>query len=58
MRMITIEMEKTKVYQGPITACIGYFDGVHLGHQALIRRTVETARENGSEPSQIGRAHV
>lgn len=53
MRMITIEMEKTKVYQGPITACIGYFDGVHLGHQALIRRTVETARKNGSEPSLI-----
>ena len=35
MRMITIEMEKTKVYQGPITACIGYFDGVHLGHCLL-----------------------
>lgn len=53
MRMITIEMENRKVYQGPITACIGYFDGVHLGHQALIRKTVETAKANGSEPSLI-----
>jgi len=26
---------------------IGNFDGVHLGHQALIRRTVERAREAG-----------
>lgn len=26
---------------------IGNFDGVHLGHQALIRRTVERAKEEG-----------
>ncbi|PRX51049.1 riboflavin kinase/FMN adenylyltransferase [Prauserella shujinwangii] len=26
---------------------IGVFDGVHRGHQALIRRTVETARQRG-----------
>jgi len=25
--------------------CIGAFDGLHLGHQALVRRTVERARE-------------
>lgn len=25
--------------------CIGTFDGIHLGHQALIRRTVEVARQ-------------
>ena len=53
MRMITIETGTEKVYQGPITACIGYFDGVHLGHQALIQKTVEVAKENGSEPSLI-----
>jgi riboflavin kinase/FMN adenylyltransferase len=28
---------------------IGNFDGVHLGHQALIRRTVEDARAQGAE---------
>lgn len=27
--------------------CIGAFDGLHLGHQALVRRTVERARERG-----------
>lgn len=27
--------------------CIGAFDGLHLGHQALVRRTVEHAREMG-----------
>lgn len=29
------------------TATIGNFDGVHLGHQELLRRTVECAREKG-----------
>lgn len=27
--------------------CIGAFDGLHLGHQALVRRTVDHARELG-----------
>ena len=27
--------------------CIGAFDGLHLGHQALVRRTVEHARDLG-----------
>ena len=26
---------------------LGFFDGVHLGHQALLRRTVERAKEQG-----------
>ena len=28
---------------------LGMFDGVHIGHQALIRRAVATAREMGAE---------
>ena len=32
---------------------LGFFDGVHLGHQALMRRTVERAAEYGVRPSVI-----
>lgn len=30
---------------------LGFFDGVHLGHGALLRRTVEAARELGVTPA-------
>ena len=29
---------------------IGNFDGLHLGHQALIRRTLEVCRQDGLTP--------
>ncbi|MEP7354808.1 MAG: bifunctional riboflavin kinase/FAD synthetase [Acidobacteriota bacterium] len=32
---------------GPCALTIGNFDGVHLGHQALLRATVAAARERG-----------
>ena len=32
---------------------IGVFDGVHLGHQALLRRTIETAREWGLQSAVL-----
>ncbi len=32
----------------PVSLAIGVFDGVHLGHQAVIQRTLEEARAHGS----------
>lgn len=32
---------------------LGFFDGVHLGHAALLRRTVEEAARRGLWPSGI-----
>lgn len=33
---------------------LGYFDGVHLGHQVLIRRAADIARERGSADTEVG----
>jgi riboflavin kinase/FMN adenylyltransferase len=33
---------------GPVTLSIGVFDGVHLGHQAVLGSAMEDAAENGS----------
>lgn len=38
---------------GPSSITIGNFDGIHAGHRALLRRTVEIARERGLKPSAL-----
>ena len=32
---------------------LGFFDGVHLGHQALLRRAMERSRERGLTPAMV-----
>ncbi|HLZ94203.1 MAG TPA: riboflavin biosynthesis protein RibF [Candidatus Dormibacteraeota bacterium] len=38
---------------GPVAITVGSYDGVHLGHQDVIRRTVEAARATGSQPALV-----
>lgn len=37
----------------PSVATVGFFDGVHVGHRAVIARTVERARERGTRSVAI-----
>jgi riboflavin kinase/FMN adenylyltransferase len=38
---------------GPSAVTVGFFDGVHLGHRAVIGRTVEVARERGVRAAAV-----
>jgi riboflavin kinase/FMN adenylyltransferase len=38
-------IEALPLADGPSVATVGFFDGVHAGHQAVLGRTVERARE-------------
>lgn len=38
---------------GPSAVTIGNFDGLHIGHRELMRRTVRLARENAAMPSAL-----
>ncbi|MFN8754742.1 MAG: isoleucine--tRNA ligase [Burkholderiales bacterium] len=37
----------------PLALAIGNFDGVHIGHQALLRLAVDTAKADGLSPSAL-----
>ena len=37
----------------PRCACIGYFDGLHRGHQQLIEQTIDTAKKHHLIPTMI-----
>lgn len=42
-------LEKLNI-EKPVVVTLGKFDGLHKGHQSLIKRTVELAREMNCEP--------
>jgi len=41
------DVQKLGSLQGPIHLAIGVFDGVHLGHQAVIRQSLEQQQKDG-----------
>ena len=42
MKIIHINNFEEKYIYEPISACIGNFDGIHLGHQALIKEVLKS----------------
>ena len=53
MRIIELDPRKDPAYSEENCACIGYFDGLHRGHQALLREMKEAAEESGSGKAVI-----
>lgn len=47
MMRVLHSLEELQDLPGPIFAAIGVFDGVHLGHQAVISTSARHAQENG-----------
>lgn len=44
----------TELTKNPnLSLALGYFDGVHLGHQAVIKNAVDFARQNGNKSAVI-----
>ncbi|WP_084965523.1 bifunctional riboflavin kinase/FAD synthetase [Thermoactinospora rubra] len=52
-RVPVVESAGGLVEQGRSVVTIGVFDGVHRGHQAVVTRTVERARELGLRPVAV-----
>jgi riboflavin kinase/FMN adenylyltransferase len=46
-------IEELQEIEGPTHLAIGVFDGVHLGHQAVIRQAVEAARISGGSAAVL-----
>ncbi|MBQ1506122.1 MAG: riboflavin biosynthesis protein RibF [Erysipelotrichales bacterium] len=53
MEVIKIHLEDEMQDFPACSACIGYFDGVHRGHQELIRKTVEASVSKSLIPACI-----
>lgn len=53
MKIQYFDLQHPVTLDEDITACIGYFDGIHLGHQKLISRVLTLAQQDGSVPSLI-----
>ncbi|TDW25567.1 riboflavin kinase/FMN adenylyltransferase [Breznakia blatticola] len=53
MKIFDIYANKHYQVMNKTVACIGFFDGVHVGHQHLIKQTVELAKQKGLTPACI-----
>lgn len=52
MRVVR-HLERVSTRLGPVVLTLGNFDGVHLGHEAIIRRAVAEARGRGAQAAVL-----
>ncbi|MBW9211872.1 MULTISPECIES: riboflavin biosynthesis protein RibF [Terrabacteria group] len=53
MKKDFLTLAKETNIEEKLVACIGYFDGIHVGHQALIQKTIELAKKEKAIPTMI-----
>lgn len=53
MKLINVNLKNKYIADFKSCACIGFFDGIHLGHKSLIERTVNDAAILGLTPACI-----
>lgn len=44
MKIVNIDLKNNNKIKSPVVACLGFFDGLHLGHQKLIEETLKQAK--------------
>ena len=49
MKIHTCTMNSAALIENDVVACIGYFDGLHKGHMALVENTIAKAKEMNAE---------
>ena len=49
----TISIVRNATIRAPVVAALGTFDGIHIGHQELLKAVVARATELGAEPAVI-----
>ena len=53
MEQIVLSLDKIDKINEPIVACIGYFDGFHIGHMGLIDTVKKHAKMDGAKTAMI-----
>lgn len=53
MEKYVIDINHVPNIESRLAACIGYFDGIHLGHRQLIDKTIEEAKIRGIKSAMI-----
>lgn len=53
MNVIHIKAGTEVAIPFPMTACIGYFDGLHIGHQSLVNEVLTISKQTNTVPALI-----